>query len=248
VGFALLAAGAMTKAWPAAIAVVAVAWLAGRGDRAAALRGAAVFLAIVVAIGAPFAAIGGFPSTMVRFHLQRPVQIESTPASVIEVVRGSYVTGDPIRPDRFKSNGLDGGAADAIAAVCSLLAVAAALAVVALAARRPSRDALLLAALAAVLAFVGFSKVLSPQYLLWLLPLAAVVIGRGHVVAGALVWAAALVTQLWFPVHYWDVVHQHAWAVTAVGVRNLLLLAALAATARALARSPRHAAAAPRSG
>jgi hypothetical protein len=207
-----------------------------------------VFAAVLLAIGAPFAARGGFPSTMVRFHLDRPVQIESTPASVIEAVGGSYVTGDPIRPDRFKSNGLDGGAADAIAAACSLLAVLAALGIVALAARRPSRDAVLLAALAVTLAFVCFSKVLSPQYLCWLLPLAAVAVGRGHVAAGALVWAAALATQLWFPVRYWDVVHQHAWAVGAVGLRNLLLLAALAATARALARSPRRAAAAPRSG
>ena len=64
----------------------------------------------------------------------------------------------------------------------------------------------------------------------------------------ALVAAAALTTQLWFPTRYFDVVHQHAWAVVAVGVRNGLLLLALAATVRALARSPRRAAAARRSG
>jgi hypothetical protein len=247
-GLGLLGVGTMAKLWPAAIALVALAWLAGRGQRRAALRAGAVFAAVVLVIGMPFAALGGFPDTMVRFHLDRPVQIESTAASVLEVVGGSHVTGSPVTQDRFKSNGLDGGAADTIAAACSLLALLAALGIVALAARRPSRDAVLLAALAVTLAFVCFSKVLSPQYLCWLLPLAAVVVGRGQAVAGALVWAAALATQLWFPARYWDVVHQHAWAVTAVGVRNLLLLAALAATARALARSPRRAAAAPRSG
>jgi hypothetical protein len=247
-GFAVLALGAMTKLWPGALAVVAVAWLAGRGERRVALRGAALFVAVVLATGIPFAALGGFPSAMVRFHLERPVQIESTAATVIEVVGGSYVTGDPIRHDRFKSNGLDGGAADAIGVLSTLALVGAAAAIVALVARRPSRDAPLLAALAITLAFVCFSKVLSPQYLCWLLPLAAVAAGRGTLLGPALVAAAALTTQLWFPTRYFDVVDQHAWAVVAVGVRNGLLLLALAATVRALARSPRRAAAAPRSG
>ena len=247
-GFAVLALGAMTKLWPGALAVVAVAWLAGRGERPVALRGAAVFVLVALAIGIPFAAAGGFPSAMVRFHLDRPVQIESTAATVIEVVGGSYVTGDPIRPDRFKSNGLDGGAADAIGVLSTLALVGAALAIVALVARRPGRDAPLLAALAITLAFVCFSKVLSPQYLCWLLPLAAVAAGRGALLGPALVAAAALTTQLWFPTRYFDVVNQHAWAVVAVGVRNGLLLLALAATVRALARSPRRAAAGPSSG
>lgn len=247
-GFAVLALGAMTKLWPGALAAVGVVWLAGRGERRAALRGAVVFAAVVLAVGVPFATLGGFPSAMVRFHLDRPVQIESTAATVIEVVGGSYVTGDPIRHDRFKSNGLDGGAADAIGLLSGLALVAAALAVLALVARRPSRDALVLGSLAITTAFVAFSKVLSPQYVCWLLPLAAVATARGAVLGPALVAGASLLTQVWFPDHYFDVVHQHAWAVTLVGVRNALLVLALAATARALARSPRPAAAAPRSG
>jgi hypothetical protein len=124
----------------------------------------------------------------------------------------------------------------------------AVVAILALVARRPTADAAVHASLAITLALVCFSKVLSPQYLGWLLSLAAIAFGRGALVGPGLVWAAALVTQLWFPTRYFDVVFQHAWAVVAVGVRNALLLAALAATARALARSPRRAAAAPRPG
>jgi hypothetical protein len=124
--------------------------------------------------------------------------------------------------------------------------VACAGAFVALAARRRARDGLVLAALGVTLAVVAFGKVLSPQYLCWLLPLAAVVAVHGARLAAGLVLAAALVTQLWFPGHYFDVVAQEGWAVTAVAVRNALLLAALAATARALARSPARATAAPR--
>jgi uncharacterized membrane protein len=247
-GLALLGAGMMTKLWPGAIALVALAWLAGRGDRRAATRGAAAFAVVVLALGVPFAALGGFPSAMVRFHLDRPVQIESTAATILELTGGTHVTGHPVTEDRFKSNGLAGGPADAVLALTTLLLVASATAVIVLTARRHERRGLVLGALAVTLAFVALGKVLSPQYVCWLLPLAALAAAHGARLAAALTAAAALTTQLWFPRHYFDVVFQHAWAVTAVGVRNLLLLTALAATARALARSPRPAAARPRSG
>ena len=247
-GFLVLALGAMTKLWPGLIAAVAFCWLLGRGERTTALRAAAVFVVATLAIGLPFVADGGFPGPMIRFHLDRPVQIESTAATVLEIAGGSRVTGDPIRHDEFKSNGLDGGAADAVALLSTLALALSALAILGLAARRPSRDAVVLAALAITLAFVAFSKVLSPQYLVWLLPLAAIAAGRGARLAPVLIAAAGFVTQLYFPSHYFDVVFQHAGAVVEVGVRNALLLLALAATVRALARSPRPAAASPRSG
>jgi hypothetical protein len=247
-GFVLLALGTMTKLWPAALAAVACCWLVGRDERRVALRAGAVFVLVVLASGIPFAVLGGFPSKMVDFHLDRPVQIESTAASVLEITGGSRVTGDPVRHDRFKSNGLDGGAADVVAALSTLALVISAALILRLAARRPTREGLVLAALAVTLAFVVFSKVLSPQYMVWLLPLAAVAAGHGYRLAPALVAVASLTTQLWFPTNYFDVVYQHAWAVVAVGVRNALLLAALVATVRALARSPLRAAAAPRSG
>ena len=47
------------------------------------------------------------------------MQIESTPAVVLSALGDSFVTGTPDRPDRFKSNGLDGGPADAVAALFS---------------------------------------------------------------------------------------------------------------------------------
>jgi hypothetical protein len=247
-GLVLLALATMTKLWPAAVAAVAVVWLVGRGETRLALRATVAFAVVALATGIPFAALGGFPDTMVRFHLDRPVQIESTAATVLEVVGGSSVTGDPIRHDAFKSNGLDGGAADVVQALSTLALIAVSLAILWLAYRRPTNDAVVLASLAIALAFVAFSKVLSPQYVIWLLPLAAAAYGRGAKLGPALVALASLTTQLWFPGRYFDVVYQHAWAVIAVGVRNALLLAALAATARALARSPRPAAASGRTG
>jgi hypothetical protein len=247
-GLAILALGTVTKLWPAAVALVVLVWLAGRGQHRLALRAGAAFTIVILAGTLPFVALGGFPGPMIRFHLDRPVQIESTAASVLEITGGSVVTGAPIRPDRFKSNGLAGGIAGPVGVLSALAMLGVGLAVLALAWRRPTPDALLAAALAVTLAFVALGKVLSPQYVCWLLPLAAVVAGRRMLLGPVLVVAAALVTQVWFPGHYFDVVHQRPWAVTAVVLRNLLLLLALAATARALARSPRHAAADPHSG
>ncbi|MBI5104445.1 MAG: DUF2029 domain-containing protein [Solirubrobacterales bacterium] len=227
-GLAVLGVATMAKLWPAVVAVCALAWLRDR------TRPALAFAAVVLALGVPFAAAGGFPREMVAFHLERPVQIESTPAAVLSVTGGAHVTGDPVRHDRFKSNGLDGGPADAVGWLFTL-ALAAALAwCVAMA----PRD-LLRASFAATLAFVALGKVLSPQYVCWLLPFAAVVWGaRGDRLAPALVVAASLLTQAWFPDRYFDVVFREDWAVAAVAVRDLLLVLALAATARALARSP----------
>lgn len=247
-GAVLLGLGTMTKLWPLVIAAVAVVWLHGRGERRAAYRCAAIVAATILVVGLPFAAIGDFPGTMVRFHVDRPVQIESTAASVLEVIGGSHVTGDPVHHDRFKSNGLAGGHADLVAALSSLALVAAALAILWLAWRRPDRDALVLAALAITLAFVCFSKVLSPQYVVWILPLAAVAAAHGSRAGAALTALASLATQLWFPGHYFDVVFLYPWASIAVAVRNGLLLAALIATVRALARSPRRGAAPPSTG
>ncbi len=143
-GFAVLALGTMVKLWPAALAAVALCWLLGRGERRVALRAGTVFTLVVLAAGIPFAALGGFPSKMVDFHLDRPVQIESTAASVLEVTGGSSVTGDPVRHDRFKSNGLDGGAADAVAALSTLALLISAALILRLAARRPTREGLVL--------------------------------------------------------------------------------------------------------
>jgi hypothetical protein len=55
-----------------------------------------------------------------------------------------------------------------------------------------------------VTAFAAFDKVLSPQFMIWLLPLIPLVRGRRGVAASALLGLALLLTQLWFPIRYWD--------------------------------------------
>jgi hypothetical protein len=215
-------------------------WLLARyRDREAAL-GLAAFAAVVLVIALPFAGSG--LADMARFHLERPVQIESSPATVLWALGDSYVTGTNLTPDRFKSNGLAGGADDEVQALFTVLMIGGLLAAIPLA-----RRDLVLSATASVLAFVALGKVLSPQYVIWLAPFAALAWARGARLAGALIALGVALTQVEFPRHYFDLVRGETWVFAVVALRNAALIAALAVLllqARGAARSHRPAAAA----
>jgi hypothetical protein len=71
-------------------------------------------------------------------------------------------------------------------------------------------------------------KVLSPQFLIWLIPLVPLVRGRRGLVASALLAVALVLTQLWFPYRYWDLaLHFDAAASWLLLARDLVLLALL---------------------
>jgi len=237
IGFALLALGTMTKLFPALLAAAAIVWLVARGEQRAALRGAAIFAAVVVAISLPFAGDGYLDA--LRFHIDRPVQIESTPATVLFALGGSEVTGTNLRPDRFKSNGLDGGAADTVAAVFAVALALALAAILALAAQRPDVRHLVLCGFAALLAFVALGKVFSPQYVIWLAPFAALAWVWRERIAALLTAGAIVLTQLEFPSRYFDLINEREDVIRIVAARNALTLAALLTLAASLARSRR---------
>ena len=87
-----------------------------------------------------------------------------------------------------------------------------------------TRDRFVRFAVAAVCGFVAFDKVLSPQYLLWLIPLVPLVRGTRGLAATGLLTVACVLTQVWFPQRYFayaDDFHL-AWVVLA---RDLVLVA-----------------------
>lgn len=224
-GLAALGAGTAIKLFPAILAAVGAVWLAARGEMRAAVRGAGAFAAVLVVVTVPFLS-DGFVD-MFTFHLERPVQIESTPATVLFGLGGSEVTGTNLRPDRFKSNGLDGGAAGPVAALFTVLQLAALAAAALLAARRPDARWLGLCSLAALLAFVALGKVLSPQYMIWLAPFAALAWVWGERAVAVLCGAAIALTSVWFPREYVPLVQETGWVIWTVALRNTLLVAAL---------------------
>jgi hypothetical protein len=194
-------------------------------------------------ISLPFAGAGYVDSF--QFHLDRPVQIESSAASVLFALGGSDVTGTNLRPDRFKSNGLDGGHADTVEALFALLLVAALAAIVALAARRPDTRHMVLCGFAALLAFVTLGKVFSPQYVIWLAPFAALAWAWGQRAVAVLTVAAIVLTHVEFPSRYFDLINVQTDVVVIVAARNALLLVALGVLVAALTRGDD---AAPRAG
>jgi hypothetical protein len=91
-------------------------------------------------------------------------------------------------------------------------------------ARRSSRNESLRYAGATVLAFIVFSKVLSPQYLLWLIPFVACVNGRTGFRARCVFLAASLATTLIFPLTFKSLETLQTWSIVLLNVRNGLLL------------------------
>jgi hypothetical protein len=72
---------------------------------------------------------------------------------------------------------------------------------------------------------VASGKVLSPQFLIWLVPLVAILRGRRGLPAGALLVAMMVLTQVLVPHHYFKLAFELAptetWLLVA---RNLLLV------------------------
>ena len=240
--FAVLGIGVMTKGFPLVVAPVALAWLVARGERREALYATGALALSAGAIAA--AAVALSPSgalDAVTYHLDRPVQIESSPASILLVLDG-VGAGDAQGVHSHRSDGLLHPADDLVTALFSLaLVVAVALCVLGAAGHRgaqPAPRALVLASLAAVVAFASLGKVLSPQFLIWVAPLAALALAWRMYALSAAAAAAIVLTLVEFPAHYADVVaRQPAW-LALVAVRNVLLVAVVALALRASLISP----------
>jgi hypothetical protein len=85
------------------------------------------------------------------------------------------------------------------------------------------------AALAVLLAFMCGNKVLSPQHVLWILPLVALcLVARpaSHRVAGVVTLVAVALTQVEFPAMYDEIRTLDSLPLLIVSARNVLLLAA----------------------
>ena len=232
-GYAGLALGAAAKIYPLVLLPVALAWTFRRRGRREAAMGLAIVVGVLGVILLPFVAIApdGLADSLGR-QLGRPLQIESLGAAVLLAAHqvGIY---DPTVVSSHGSQNLDGPVPAALAVAQSVLQGLALLAVWLVA----RRGCFLAGAAAALTAFVAFGKVLSPQFLVWLLPLVPLVAGATGLTASGLLAAALVTTQLWFPYRYWDVV-----ALEPVGVlvllRDLLLVALFAVLLVATVRAP----------
>ncbi|HEY7003004.1 MAG TPA: glycosyltransferase 87 family protein [Gaiellaceae bacterium] len=239
VGFGVLGLAAAAKIYPLVLLPVALAWTAKqRGTRELGI-GLAVFAGVVAACFLPFLVLApGGVAHSIGEQVGRPLQIESLAASLLLAAEqlGLY---EATVTNSHGSQNLAGQLPDALATIVTAFQVVAVAAVWALyAARDRGRERLIIAFAAAVAAFVAFGKVLSPQFLIWLLPLVPAVAGAGGLAAGGVLAVALVTTQLWFPTRYWDVVALEpvTWLVF---VRDALLVALFAILIAALSRRGR---------
>jgi uncharacterized membrane protein len=228
-GMGVLGVAVATKGFPIVVAPVALAWLVARGQRTQALRGAVALTAVVVvAVGASVAVSPGGSLDALRWQTARPVQVESIPGVALRALGGA----DTVQS--YRSDGLLHPAADPLAGAVGAFG-AAAIALLAIgAARRPGARELVLAALGAVAAFAAFGKVISPQYLVWTLPLAALALAWRRLALFGTLAAATLLTFVEFPLNYFAVVDGEPAAVALVAARDALLVAAVALCVREL--------------
>jgi L-cystine uptake protein TcyP (sodium:dicarboxylate symporter family) len=95
---------------------------------------------------------------------------------------------------------------------------------------------------AALVAFVALGKVLSPQFLIWLVPVVPLVAGLRGLRASALLAGGLVLTQLWFPSRYWDLARELdpfvSGLVLARDVVLVALLITLVAGSRRAAKRP----------
>jgi hypothetical protein len=195
------------------------------------------FLWVLGLEGSSGAALG----RMLGYHLSRPLEIESVLATPLWIAR---LAGMPITVGlRAGSQVIESGVANAIATASALVLLATLGVTFWMVWRR--RGTILanprfiaLAVLATILGSLAGSKVLSPQYFVWIIPAVALV-SVDRKVLGALVGGALALTQVLFPANYWAFANlQLAGPIVLVIVRNLLVVAAFALSLWHLWRLP----------
>ncbi|WP_405821079.1 glycosyltransferase 87 family protein [Streptomyces sp. NBC_01390] len=234
---AFAALGALVKVWPA---LVLLGTPKGRTTRSAWTSGTVTAAAALALLATVFSN----PFSFLRQQGGRGVQIESFGGTALSLAtRAGW-------PGRVR---YQYGAMEFVGPyVSSVAALSLALTLVAFGflllwrvrARHWTEATPFDAALTAVLLFTVTSRVISPQYMVWLLGLAAVCLTSRHTGQRPVAWllvAASVVTGLDYPVLYADVAHCTWTGVTVMVVRNGLLGAAAILSFVRLWRSTRPA-------
>jgi uncharacterized membrane protein len=228
-GSGLLGLGVAAKLWPGVLVPLVLTYVWRERGRREALVCAGVLGAVVLVCFLPFLVLAPVDTLdSIWRQARRPLQIESLGSAVLLAAHHAFGL-DLTMKSSSGSQNLDGTLPDVVAVVQGLVQLGVLVALWVSFARGPaSRERLVRYAAAVICAFVAFGKVLSPQFLIWLIPLVPLVRGRRGLAASALLAAALVLTQLWFPYRYWDLALRFdtaaSWLVLA---RDLVLVALL---------------------
>ncbi|MGZ8691928.1 MAG: glycosyltransferase 87 family protein [Gaiellaceae bacterium] len=202
-GHALLGLGVTAKLYPAVFVPLGVAFVWKRAGPREALACLGLVLGVIAAVFIPFVILspdGVWQSLSVQ--LTRPLQVESLGSALL--LAGHHVFGLGVTGETSHgSQNLAGDAADWLAVFSTVLQAGVLIWIwVAFARGRGDAEALVRSTAAVLCAFIAFGKVLSPQFMIWLIPIVPLVRGRRGLGAGALLGVALVLTQIWFPFRY----------------------------------------------
>ena len=240
----LLGLGFAAKLWPAVLLPIALVHLWRRRGSPSAVAASAAFVGVAAACFLPFAVLApdGLHA-MFSDQLGRPLQVESLGAAVLMAAQhlGMHPLATVTTHGAQALQGRGAGLAADLSTACEVAAVLA-IWIVFFRRRDTEGETALLAAAGVVAALVAFDKVLSPQYLVWLVPFVLLVRGGRGIAAGGLLLLALGLTQTWFPWHYFSLAFDHAapwsWYLLA---RDSALVALAGALLLGLSREERFA-------
>ena len=228
-GHLLLGVGAAAKFYPGVLLPLAVAYVWKTRGRREALVCLALAAGIFTLVFLPFVVLapeGVWHSISVQ--LGRPLQVESLGAAFLLVAHNVFGFGLAGETSHGSQN-VAGTAAGVLGVVTTVLQLGVLVWIWWAFARGPATAAALVrSSAAAVCAFVAFGKVLSPQFLIWLIPVVPLVRGRRGLWASLLLLASLVLTQIWFPFRYFRLALDFESGLSWVLLARDLALVALA--------------------
>ncbi|MDD4222396.1 MAG: glycosyltransferase family 87 protein, partial [Candidatus Methanomethylophilus sp.] len=240
----VLAVATLTKVYPSIFILVFLTPALAKHDWRQAGRGLAVYLGACVLICLPFLALaGGDFMEFVTYHTGRLIQLESTAAGALMLLGAGGLT-DVWTVSSSGSFNIAGPLADALNGVILPITAAAVVAVSLLTIvqyRRREMTAvdLLMPMCCILLTFIVFNKVFSAQYLIWIIPLAALVLAGPHsarpgrLTATTALVAAFAISACLFLI-YDGLCYQNPLCVLLLVFRNLLLIGLFICTVRSI--------------
>jgi hypothetical protein len=228
-GHALLGLGAAAKFYPGVLLPLAVAYTWKTHGRREALVCLAFATGVFALVFLPFVVLApGGVWHSVSVQLGRPLQVESLGAAFLLVSHNVFGFGLAGETSHGSQN-VSGAAAGALGVATTVLQAGVLVWIWWTFARGPATTvALVRSSAAAVCAFVAFGKVLSPQFLIWLIPIVPLVRGRRGLWASLLLLAALVLTQIWFPFRYFRLALDFESGLSWVLLARDLALVALA--------------------
>ncbi|MGZ4359899.1 MAG: glycosyltransferase 87 family protein [Gaiellaceae bacterium] len=229
-GLGLLGAGVAVKIYPLLLVPPAILWVWRRRGRVEALAAAQIFAVVVLLVFLPFAFVApGGVLHSIWVQVTRPLQIESLGSSLLIAAHDLFGLGLSVQTSSGSQN-VRGTGSSFVATLVSLVQIGALLGIWAWFARgEASSERLVRSCAASIVAFVALGKVLSPQFLIWLVPLVPLVRGRRGVAATGLLTLSLVLTQVWFPHRYWRLVAFGSGESALLLTRNLVLIGLLLA-------------------